>query len=79
MAARHFFLPEKVCFLVCSWRAMTIHASQGVGFTRPVHVDIANAFCTGLAYVALSRNVEELTLARPLLVEELQVISLPLQ
>lgn len=62
--------------LQLAW-ALTIHKAQGL--TLPsVHVDFGrNAFATGQAYVALSRcrDVRQLTLERPLRIEDVRTDS----
>lgn len=66
------------CFPLAFGYASTTHSVQGASISQPVHIDLRACFVPGLAYTALSRNtnVADITLARPLTVEDLRVINL---
>lgn len=66
------------CFPLAMGYASTTHSVQGASITQRVHIDLRDCFVPGMAYTALSRNTNmaDITLARPLTVHDLRVISL---
>jgi hypothetical protein len=59
--------------------ASTTHCVQGASLATVLAIDLHICFAPGMAYVALSRNIDttQILLRKPLTVEDLRVISLP--